>query len=100
MSVPAGRAVVTEGEAGDRFYVVAHGRLEVTHGSDVVREARRRGLVRGSWRCCAPGPRTATVTAITAVSLYSLGRDAFLSAVAGVPRAVDVAADHARDHYR
>jgi hypothetical protein len=99
LSVPAGRAVVTEGDEGDQFYVVAHGRLEVTHGSDVVRELGEGGWF-GELALLRAVPRTATVTAVTDVSLYGLGRDAFLSAVAGVPRAVDLAADHARDHYR
>ena len=98
-TAPSGTPVVTEGEAGNRFYVVAEGRLTVTHGSTVVRE-----LGPGSWfgelALLHAGPRTATVTAVTETRMHALGRDAFLSAVAGVPGAVDVADAHAREHYR
>lgn len=71
----------------------------MTHGTEVVRE-----LGQGSWfgelALLHDGPRTASVTALTEIHLHALGRDAFLSAVSGVPRAVDVADTHARDHYR
>jgi hypothetical protein len=39
------------------------------------------------------------VTAETDVHLHAIDRDSFLSAVAGVARAVDVADAHARRHY-
>lgn len=99
VSVPAGAAVVTEGDQGDRFYVVARGRLAVSHGSDVVRELGEGGWF-GELALLRAVARTATVTALTDVELYGLEREAFLSAVGGAPRAVGVAAEHARDHYR
>ena len=40
----AGTAVVVEGQPGDGFFVVGAGRLEVRHGSTVVRE-----LAEGGW---------------------------------------------------
>jgi hypothetical protein len=99
VTVPAGTAAVTEGETGDRFFVIVDGRMRVTHGTTVVRE-----LGEGSWfgelALLRDVPRTATVTAMTQTRLQALSRDAFLSAVAGAPLAVDVADAHARDHYR
>ncbi len=99
VSVAAGSPVVTEGEPGDRFYVVVEGRLEVSHGRDVVRELGPGGWF-GELALLRDVPRTATVTAVTEVRLQSLSRDAFLSAVLGVPAAVDVADTHASRHYR
>ncbi len=99
LTVPEGQAVVTEGEPGDRFYVVAGGRVAVSHDGQVVRELGEGGWF-GELALLRAVPRTATVTAVTEVSLYSLGRDAFLSAVSGASRAVVVASEHARRHYR
>jgi hypothetical protein len=75
-----GQVVITEGDEGDRFYVVAEGVLDVT-------------CERGSFAPVASGdffgeiallrdvPRTATVTAREETLLYALDRDSFLCAV-------------------
>jgi MFS family permease len=80
LRLKAGTAVVTEGEVGEHFYVVAAGTLDVTQAGRQI----------GS---CAPGdyfgeiallrnvPRTATVTARDDVELYSLDRASFIAAV-------------------
>jgi MFS family permease len=74
--VKAGSAVITEGECGDRWYVVGEGSLQVTR--DRVQLATlgpgdgfgEIALVRGV-------PRSATVTADTDGLLYSLDEPAF-----------------------
>ncbi|HEX2195125.1 MAG TPA: MFS transporter [Candidatus Limnocylindria bacterium] len=76
----AGSAVVTEGEAGEWFYVVAEGTIVITRGG---RTLHRQGA--GAWfgeiALLNDVPRTATVTAEDDVALLALHRDAFLAAV-------------------
>ncbi len=78
--VTAGEVVIRTGEAGDRFYMVADGALEVTNG--VSAEAHR-GDFFGELALLRDIPRTATVIATTRSRLYALERDDFLAAVTG-----------------
>ena len=78
--VTAGEVVIRTGEAGDRFYMVADGALEVTNG---VRAEARRGDFFGELALLRDIPRTATVIATTRSRLYALERDDFLAAVTG-----------------
>jgi len=81
-AVPAGTVVIREGEVGDRFYVVASGRAEVsTAGRHVtVLEA---GDYAGEIALLRDVPRTATVTALEDSRLLILEREEFLRAVTG-----------------
>ena len=81
---PPGAEVVRQGDVdGRRWYLVEDGELVVEVEGFLVGELGpggqfgERSLLRGV-------PRSATVRAITAVELYSLDRDDFLTAVAGV----------------
>ena len=85
-SVPAGTAVVREGEPGDRFYVVADGELEVDSGGRELRHLQR-GDGFGEIALLRDVPRTATVTARTDSRLYALGKARFLASVGSHPRA-------------
>lgn len=78
----AGAAVITEGEPGDRFYVVADGALEVSVGGEPV-GVLERGDCFGEIALLRDVPRTATVTARSAVLLDALDKSAFLAAVTG-----------------
>ncbi len=74
---PAGSVVIREGEAGDRFYVIDEGEVEIAgvHFG--------RGESFGEIALLRDVPRTATVTAATDVALYALERDEFIAAVTG-----------------
>jgi MFS family permease len=78
----AGTAIVTEGDHGDRFYVIKSGEVQVTaNGEDLGTMSA--GDHFGEIALLRDVPRTATVTAKSEVSLYALERDEFLSAVTG-----------------
>jgi MFS family permease len=77
-----GETIVRAGEVGDRFYVVGAGELEVTvDGRPTRRLTAGDGF--GEIALLRDVPRTASVTAKTAVDLYGLDRDRFVSAVTG-----------------
>ena len=81
LSVPAGTAIVTEGETGDRFYIVVDGETETTEGGQPA--GRGPSEYFGEIALLRDVPRTATVVARTPVQLYALERDDFLAAVTG-----------------
>jgi hypothetical protein len=80
--VPPMTAVITQGEAGDRFYVIRDG-----HAAVEVDGAETGGLGPGDFfgeiALLRDVPRTATVRAVEALDLYALERDDFLAAVTG-----------------
>jgi CRP-like cAMP-binding protein len=80
--VAAGTMVVEEGEAGDRFYVIASGEIDVIHGGSRVNTLGA-GDYFGEIALLRDVPRVATCTARTDAELYSLGRDVFIAAVSG-----------------
>jgi MFS family permease len=82
LHVEAGREIVREGEAGDRFYVIASGEVEVVKGDQVINEEGP-GEFFGEISLLRDVPRTATVRAKTDVELRALERDDFIAAVTG-----------------
>ena len=87
VSYPAGTAIVREGETGDRFYIVLDGEIEASEGG---RPAGKGSLEYfGEIALLRDIPRTATITARTAVRLYALERDDFLAAVTGYSSAME-----------
>jgi ATP-binding cassette subfamily B protein len=69
--IPAGGAVVREGDEGDRFYVVLSGLLAVSQESRGERGVLRPGDTFGEVALALGMPRTASVRAITPSTLAS-----------------------------
>jgi MFS family permease len=94
----AGEAVVVEGEHGNRFFVIDCGHVIVTRQNRLLRELGPGGWF-GELALLRDIPRTATVTAEGAVSMWAVQRDSFLAAVGAASGSREVADEHAR-HYR
>ena len=75
--VPAGDAVVNEGDPGDRYYLIREGEAEVSiRGQATGRLGKGAGF--GEIALLTGRPRTATVRAVTDLVLAALGRREFI----------------------
>jgi hypothetical protein len=82
IAAPAGTALMTQGEPGDRFVVIENGEIEVlVDGKPIDRLGPGAGV--GEIALLRRSPRTATVKAITDVTGYSVDAPTFLAAVSG-----------------
>ena len=88
--VAQGAAIVRQGDAADRFYVILAGSVAVTQkpddgGAEVHLRDLGPGDVFGEIGLLRHSPRTATVTAVTKTDLLALEADAFLDLVGSGP---------------
>jgi predicted MFS family arabinose efflux permease len=82
LAFAAGDTIMREGEQGDRFIVIESGDVEVSvDGRPVQRAGRGAGL--GEIALLRSSPRTATVTALTAVAAFAIPGSCFVAAVSG-----------------
>lgn len=85
----SGDAIVTEGERGDKFFIVASGRAEATKRGPNGENVRLRVITEGDYfgeiALLEAKPRTATVRAMTACTLLSLARPQFETLLQGSP---------------
>ena len=85
----AGRDVIREGDPGDRFYLVARGRLEVLKQGDRSGVSQVATLTDGDHfgevALLRDTPRNATVRTLTPATLLSLSRAQFSRLIAGQP---------------
>jgi hypothetical protein len=95
----SGEAVVTEGERGRHFFVIADGQFEVTRGNE-----RLRTLGPGDWfgelALLRDVPRTATVTSLGPSSLWMVEREAFLASVGATASTLKAVREHGDSRYR
>jgi len=81
VSVSAGEVVIRAGDAGDRFYIVDKGELDID--VDGLHVIAQHADYFGEIALLRDVPRTATVRAAADSELYALERDDFLAAVTG-----------------
>ena len=78
----AGAVLIRQGDPGDAYFAIAAGELDAEQdGRFLGRYSRGEGV--GEIALLRAVPRTATVTAHTAATVYRLDRDLFLTAVLG-----------------
>jgi hypothetical protein len=101
LSVPAGEAVIREGEAANRFYVIETGSVAISKSGREVNRLGPGGYF-GETALLRDVPRTASVAAVTDLKLFALDRQPFLEAVTGSPlssveadRVIDLRASNA-----
>jgi CRP/FNR family transcriptional regulator, cyclic AMP receptor protein len=73
---PEGAAVVEEGDQGDSLYVIIEGQADVVRGKRTV-DHLLPGDFFGEVSLLDGGPRTATVTAATPLTLFAIRRKPF-----------------------
>ena len=82
VQLTAGAVLIRQGEPGDAYFAIAAGELDAEQdGRFLGRYGRGDGV--GEIALLRAVPRTATVTAHTAATVYRLDRDLFLTAVLG-----------------
>ena len=91
----AGATIIEQGGAGDRFYLVDSGEIEVVHEGRHVATLGA-GDYFGEIALLHDVPRVATCVAKTDVALYTLEREPFVAAVSGDLRSATHAEDVAR----
>ena len=82
VQLSAGAVLIRQGDPGDAYFAIAAGELDAGQdGRFLGRYGRGEGV--GEIALLRAVPRTATVTAHTAATVYRLDRDLFLTAVLG-----------------
>jgi len=95
VDVPAGAVLIQQGDQGDAYYAVASGELDAVQDGQFLRRCGR-GEGVGEIALLRAIPRTASVVAHTAATVYELNRELFLTAVVG-HAATARRADHIAD---
>ena len=90
VSARADSRIITQGQLGDRFYIIASGEVRIDVDGNPVRTLGP-GDSFGEIALLHDVPRTASVTALTPVELLALDRHHFVETVTGQPAAVEAA---------
>jgi CRP-like cAMP-binding protein len=93
VSFPRGHRVFEEGELGDRLYIITSGKVKVGCAAPDGRESLLTLMgpadMFGELAIFDPGPRTSTVTTLTAVQAVTMDRDALRFWIAERPEIAD-----------
>ncbi len=84
----AGDTIISEGERGDTAFLIVYGSVEVSVGrgkSVKILATLESGEVFGEMCLIEPGPRSATVTAITETKCLVTSYDEFMAAIQSDP---------------
>jgi len=82
VELPAGSVLIRQGDPGDAYYAIAAGELDVQQDGRFLRRCGR-GEGIGEIALLHSIPRTATVIAHSAATVYQLNREPFLTTVLG-----------------
>jgi CRP-like cAMP-binding protein len=93
---PFGIEIIRQGDAGDSWYLLADGRVDVELDGERVRTLGV-GEGFGEIALLRDVPRTATVRTAAPTVLYRLPREVFLEAVTGNPHAARAGAELVRE---
>jgi hypothetical protein len=83
LTFEAGETLMREGEAGDRYHVLATGSIRITQGGGYLRDLVTAGDGLGEIALLWDVPRTATATASAPTVVLALDRADFIEAVTG-----------------
>jgi CRP/FNR family transcriptional regulator len=88
-----GDNVFSEGDPGDRLYVVSDGKIKLSHAASDGRETLLAvmgpGDMFGELSLFDPGPRTASATAVTDTTLLGLGHQSLRAWLTGRPEVAE-----------
>jgi CRP-like cAMP-binding protein len=88
LTLDAGTVLMTEGTIGLEFLVIVDGTAKVSVGGQVVAELGA-GDFAGEMSLLARGPRTATVTAVTPLTVYVCNSAEFATLLEVAPNVAD-----------
>ena len=73
---PAGAVIITEGDAGEKFYLISAGMVRISFGGAMIADLGPGGYF-GEGSLLTDDPRSATATAVQDCTLYAMTRTSF-----------------------
>ena len=104
VGIPEGGVIVSEGEAGDYFYIIIRGTARVSHylGESTINLAlMHSGDYFGEWSVLTGAPRAASVSAVTRVDVLQIDRKSMLEFIQKQPEVgerIDLVAHNRREN--
>ncbi|MBO0840495.1 MAG: Crp/Fnr family transcriptional regulator [Sciscionella sp.] len=91
---PRGHVIFNEGEPGDRLFIIASGKVKIgkkaPDGRENLLAIHGPSDMFGELSLFDPGPRTSTITAVTDVRAYTLGRPQLRKWIANRPEIAEM----------